>query len=222
MQLVSSPSALRSLLSRLSLAALVALPLVACTTTTKSSEVGTDSVGKFPVAKGTAVPGTTVTRKGTTVKLMPGKLAQGDRLPEAVLVGSDWKPYTFASDGKVKIVSVVPSVDTKVCEEQTHILGEAKMIDPRITRITLSRDLPAAQARFATEAHLENVTYLSDYKAGAFGRSAGLLMEDSELLARAVMVVDGEGRVRHLQLVPDVTQLPDMDAAIKVANGLVK
>jgi thiol peroxidase len=197
--------------------------LPACATTGAGQDsAAAFAVGKFPVAKGTAVPGTTVERKGTVVKLFPGKLAVDDKLSSAPLVSSDWKPYAFAADGVVKIVSIVPSVDTKVCEEQTHVLGENQGIDARVKRITLSRDLPAAQARFAKEAKLENVTYLSDYKGGAFGRSVGLLMEDSELLARAVLVVDGAGKVRHLQVVPDVTQLPDMEAAIQVANGLVR
>ena len=127
---------------------------------------------------------------------------------------------TFKPDGKVKLVSFVPSVDTKVCEQQTHLLGESAALSPNVVRITVSRDLPAAQKRFAAEAKLDNITYLSDYKAGSFGAATGLLMPDSGLLARAVAVVDGQGNVRYLQVVPELRYPPDMDKAIQFANGL--
>jgi len=91
----------------------------------------------------------------------------------------------------------VPSLDTRVCEAQTHYLAEmgAKLV-PGITRIAISRDTPFAQKRFAEEAKLTEITYLSDYRDGSFGSSTGLLQEDSMLLARAVIVVDKEGIVR--------------------------
>src|SRR5690606_24532079 len=107
-----------------------------------------------------------------------------------------------------RILSIVPSVDTKVCEEQTHILGETPNVNPKVELITISRDLPFAQKRFATDANLENVTYLSDYKGGDFGKKTGLYIEDNGLLARAVVVLDGEGKVRYFQVVPDIATLP--------------
>jgi thiol peroxidase len=140
----------------------------------------------------------------------------------AALSDASMAPFVFKADGKVKLVSIVPSIDTKVCEQQTHILGESDAINPKVQRITISRDLPMAQKRFASEASLTNVTYLSDYKGGDFGRAAGLLMESNGLLARAVAVVDGEGKVRYLQVVPELSNLPDMARAIEAANALVK
>jgi thiol peroxidase len=77
-----------------------------------------------------------------------------------------------------------------------------------------------AQRRFAAEAKLENIQYLSDYKSGGFGYASGLLMEGSELLARAVIVADKHGVVRYMQVVPDVTKMPDMDRAFTEAKKL--
>ena len=79
-----------------------------------------------------------------------------------------------------------------------------------------------AQARFAKEAKLENITYYSDFKEAAFGKESGLLIIDNGLLARGVMVVDKEGVIRYMQFVPELTELPNMDKAIAVANDLAK
>lgn len=182
----------------------------------------TPSAITVPVAKESVEPGTAVTRGGTKVALAKGHLKLNKQMPAVSLTDGSWAPFKFAADGKVKLVSIVPSIDTKVCEEQTHILGETNAIDPKIQRITISRDLPVAQKRFAAEANLTNITYLSDFKGGDFGKASGLLMEESGLLARAVAVVDGAGQVRYLQVVPEVAHLPDMAKAISVANELVK
>jgi thioredoxin-dependent peroxiredoxin len=175
-----------------------------------------------PIATESAQAGTTVKHGGTPVKLAKGHLAVNEAMPTVALTDDAWGEFAFKADGRVKLVSIVPSIDTKVCEEQTHILSETEMLNPKVERITISRDLPAAQKRFATEASLTNVKYLSDYKSGSFGKASGLLMEESGLLARAVAVVDGEGKVRYLQVVPDVTNLPDMARAIEEANQLIK
>jgi thiol peroxidase len=176
----------------------------------------------IPVNSGSVKPGTAVQRGGKPVALAKGHLDVNKPLPAVALTDANWQPYTFKGDGTVKLVSIVPSIDTKVCEEQTHILGESQVLDPRVDRVTVSRDLPAAQKRFAAEAKLTNVHFYSDYKAGSFGQASGLLMVDSGLLARAVAVVDGKGEVRYLQVVPEVAQLPDMAKATQVANDLVK
>jgi thiol peroxidase len=124
--------------------------------------------------------------------------------------------------GKVLIISVVPSIDTKVCEEQTHHLGELiTSLPAAIERITISRDTPFAQKRFSEEAKLLNVTFLSDYRDGSFGKATGLLIDDSMLLARSVIVVDQKGIVRYIQVVPELSHLPDLDAAFLKAESLL-
>lgn len=213
---------------RLVLAALLPVAL-ACTTlacTTLDPKAGSSVSEKTAVtaevSRDTVAAGTSVSRGGQKMALAKGRLGVDEALPSVSLVDQDWQQFKFAADGRVKVVSVVPSVDTKVCEEQTHVLGETETLDPKVQRITLSRDLPAAQKRFAKEARLTNVTYVSDFKTGDFGKAAGLLIEESGLLARAVMVVDGDGKVRYLQIVPDVTKLPDMERAFVEANKLAR
>ena len=125
--------------------------------------------------------------------------------------------------GNVLFLSIVPSIDTKVCEAQTHYLGEeGDKLPPGIRRITISRDTPFAQKRFAREAKLTDIQYLSDYKRGDFGRSTGLLMEGFEVLARSVVLVDKNGRIRYIQVVPEMTHLPDMERAFQEAIRLLK
>ena len=127
----------------------------------------------------------------------------------------------MTSQGSVLLLSIVPSIDTKVCEEQTHYLGEeGDKLPPMVKRITISRDTPFAQARFGREAKLTDIQYLSDYKEGAFGRSIGLLIDSSRLLARAVILVDKQGIVQYIQVVPDTTHLPDLEKAFSKATTL--
>jgi thiol peroxidase len=124
--------------------------------------------------------------------------------------------------GKVRIISVVPSLDTKVCEQQTHYLSEKNRgLDRMVELITVSIDTPFAQKRFAEEAKIANVTFLSDYRGADFGKTYGLLLKDPHILARAVMVVDAQNKVRYLQITPELAQLPDMDEAFTVARSLI-
>jgi thiol peroxidase len=125
--------------------------------------------------------------------------------------------------GRVLFLSIVPSIDTRVCEAQTHYLGEeGDKLPPGVQRITISRDTPFAQKRFTREAKLTDIQYLSDYKEGDFGRSTGLLMDGFKLLARSVILVDKHGVVRYIQVVPEMTHLPDMEGAFREAILLVK
>jgi len=123
--------------------------------------------------------------------------------------------------GAVLFLSIVPSLDTPVCEEQTHYLGEeGDKLPKEVRRITISRDTPFAQKRFAKEAKLMNLQYLSDYKEGEFGRATGLLMDKIMLLARSVVLVDKKGIIRYIQVVPEITRLPDMERAFQKAMEL--
>lgn len=163
-------------------------------------------------------PGTAVKARGNSLRLYKGSIDVGDNFIEKAKgtgLGFDFK-------NKVTIISIVPSIDTKVCEEQTHILGESKAISPEVDLVTISRDLPMAQMRFAKEAKLTNIRYYSDYKYGKFGKKTGLLIRDKELLTRAVLVLDKKGIIRHRQLVSEITELPDMDKAIEISHSLLK
>jgi thiol peroxidase len=175
------------------------------------------------IDSGSVVPGTQVSRKGEVLALTGTGIEVGQRLPDTSLVDAATMQAVNLNDhqGHVLFLSIVPSIDTKVCEEQTHYLGEeGDKLPAAVKRITISRDTPFAQARFAREAKLEDIQYLSDYKEGAFGRSTGLLIEGSRLLARSVILVDQLGVVRYIQVVPDISHLPDMEKAFTRAIAL--
>jgi len=179
---------------------------------------------KIPVDTASAAPGTTVTMKGEARKLTGTALLVGGRLPATVLTDAYTMNKVDLSQprGKVLLISLVPSIDTKVCEEQTHYLGEQGARLPEgIERITISRDTPFAQKRFADEARLNSITFLSDYRDGSFGRATGLLLDDMQLLARSVIVVDRNGIVRYIQVVPELSHLPDLQAAFSKAESLL-
>lgn len=172
---------------------------------------------------GSSVPGTQVTKKGESIGLMGKGIEVGQKLPDTSLVDAATMKTVNLADyrGKVLFLSLVPSLDTKVCEAQTHYLGEqGDKLPSTVKRITISRDTPFAQDRFAREAKLEDIEYLSDYKEGIFGRSVGLLLDGPRLLARTVILVDKHGVVQYIQVVPDITHLPDMEKAFTKAMAL--
>jgi thiol peroxidase len=180
---------------------------------------------QIPMEQASSQPGGTVTRGGAQVKLLGTAVSLGQPLPSGKLVDAmTMKEVDLSSEkGSVLFLSIVPSIDTKVCEEQTHYLGEeGEKLAKEIRRITISRDTPFAQKRFAQEAKLTNLQYLSDYKEGGFGKATGLLMEGSMLLARSVVLVDKKGVVRYIQVVPEITRLPDMERAFQKAVELAK
>lgn len=179
------------------------------------------AVPPIPVDQASVAPGSHVTRGGKTeLALLGTPLEIGKPFPAVVLVDTNLKRFDTASlRGQVSLVSIVPSLDTKVCERQTHELGELKM-PADIRRVTISRDLPFAQKRFADESGLKHILYLSDFQQGSFGRASGLLVDQIYLLARAVAVVDRDGIVRYLQVVPELSHLPDLPAAAQQALAI--
>jgi thiol peroxidase len=197
------------------LLSILALLLVSCVP--KQAAITVDSK--------TVSPGTSVEKQGKRLSLVDNGIQLGQQLPETALVDAismqsiNLREY----QGEVLLLSIVPSIDTKVCEAQTHYLGEeGDTLPPTVKRITISRDTPFAQSRFAEEAKLTDIWYLSDYKEGSFGRSVGLLLDGPRLLARSVIIVDKHGIVRYIQVVPDITHLPDMEKAFSKAVELAK
>jgi thiol peroxidase len=179
------------------------------------------------VAEGSVIPGEgqKVLFKGSPLVLSGTGIKVGDSLREVTLTQTDLSPIGITDTmgkGKVRIISVVPSLDTPVCEEQTHYLSEKnKGLDKMVELVTVSVDTPFAQKRFAGEAHIANVTFLSDYKDTEFGKAYGLLLKGPHILARTIMVVDANNIVRYLQVTPELTQLPDLDKAFAVAKSLI-
>lgn len=176
------------------------------------------------VATGSAVAGDgqTVLFQGKPLALAGMGVKVGDRLRDVWVAKTDLSLVSIAEGGKVRIISVVPSLDTKVCEQQTHYLSEKNGgLDRSVELVTVSVDTPFAQKRFAKEAGIANVTFLSDYRGGEFGKAHGLLVEGPHILARAVMVVDKDNVIRYLQITPELAQMPDMEAAFAAAKALL-
>jgi len=169
--------------------------------------------------------GQTILFQGNPLMLSGTAIETGDALRDVQVTQTDLSLVNIAQTkgtGKVRIISIVPSLDTPVCEQQTHYLSEKnKGLDKMIELITVSVDTPFAQQRFAQEAKISNVTFLSDYRGGEFGKTHGLFLKDVHILARAVMVVDQHNAIRYLQVAPELTHLPDMEGAFRFARSLI-
>ncbi|MCC6483250.1 MAG: thiol peroxidase [Armatimonadetes bacterium] len=167
--------------------------------------------------------GRTVTMHGTPLPVLGDELKKGDKAPDFKLhkltdggVGdvtlSDFK-------GKTLILSVVPSLDTPVCEIQTMRFNEEAAKQPEnISVLTVSMDLPFAQGRFREEHKAQKVQFGSDHRDASFARAYGTLIEPLRLEARSIFVVNPEGALDYVQYVPEITDQPDYDAALKAAR----
>ena len=164
-----------------------------------------------------------ITFQGNPLTLLGAELKVGDSAPDVAVLGNDLNPVQLSSyKGKVCVVSVVPSLDTPVCDMQTRKFNEeAGNLADNVAILTMSMDLPFAQARWCGAAGVDKVVTLSDHRDAAFGEAYGLLIKELRLLARAVFVVDQEGSIQYIQLVKEVTEEPDYNAAIEAVKKLV-
>ncbi len=176
---------------------------------------------EIPVSSESVTPATTVTRAGKPQNLLGSPVSVGEHLPDVRLTNRSMQLHSLNDlKGSTAVLSIAPSLDTNVCERQTHLLGEASAeeLPEGIARVKITRDLPFAHSRFAEHTGLSNIIYLSDYKSAEFGLETGLLLEELRLLARAMIVVDRKGVIRYMQVVPEVGHLPDMNKAFEVAR----
>ncbi|WP_101772476.1 thiol peroxidase [Peptostreptococcus faecalis] len=158
---------------------------------------------------------------GNPVTLLGKEIKVGDKAPDFTCLNADLSPFSLADvEGKVKLISVVPSVDTGVCELQTIRFNKeaAELKDTAI--ITISCDLPFAQARFCGAKDIENAIVVSDYKDTSFGVNYGFLMEEFRLLNRGIVVIDKDNVVRYVEYVSENTNHPDYDKALEAVKSL--
>lgn len=158
---------------------------------------------------------------GNPIHLLGKEVKVGDQAPEFTCLKNDLSPFSLKdAEGKVKIISVVPSVDTEVCELQTvRFNKEAADIDNAVI-ITVSCDLPFAQARFCGAKGIDNAVVVSDYNGHSFGINYGFLIEEFKLLNRGVIVIDKDNVIRYVEYVQENTNHPDYDKAIEAAKAL--
>lgn len=164
-----------------------------------------------------------VTFKGNPVTLLGPEVGVGDQAPEFRVVDNDLQPVTLAdSAGKVRLIAVVPSLDTPVCDSMTRTFNQdAALLPDNVVVYTVSLDLPFAQKRWCGNAGIEKVQTLSDYQDRTFGLNYGLLIDELKLLTRAVLVIDADGKISYREIVPEVTAEPDYNAAMEAVRQLV-
>jgi len=160
--------------------------------------------------------------RGKPLTLLGPELHVGDRAPDFAAVDRQWNKVRLRDfAGKVVLISAVPSVDTGVCSLQTKRFNEEVAVLPQdVAVVTVSQDLPFALSRFCAAEGVERIRTLSDHVQASFGKAYGVLIRGMRLLARSVFVVDAGGRIFYLQIVPELTEHPDYDAALAAARQL--
>ena len=164
-----------------------------------------------------------VTVGGNPVTLLGNEVKVGDRMPGFEVVDNDMKPVSSSEfDGKVRIIAVVASLDTSVCDVETRRFNqEAGNLGDDVVILTVSMDLPFAQKRWCGAAGVDQVKVLSDHKSASLGEAFGVLIKETRLLARSTFVVDREGVIRYAQIVRELGNEPDYEPILKAAKELV-
>lgn len=164
-----------------------------------------------------------ITFKGNPMTLLGPELKIGAAAPQFKVVDNGLQPVTLAdSQGQVRLITVVPSLDTPVCDTMTRKFNEeAAKLPENVVVYTVSLDLPFAQKRWCGNAGIEKVKTLSDYQERSFGLNYGLLIDELKLLARAVLVIDQKGTIAYQEIVKEVTAEPDYNAALAAARALL-
>ncbi len=168
----------------------------------------------------------TVTFQGTPCRLAGELPAVGAAAPPFRLTASDLSDLTldhFA--GHVKLLNIVPSLDTSVCAASARRFHEALAKFPGVVLLNISADLPFAQKRFCDAGGLGRIVPLSTFRSPAFGEDYGVRIEEGPLaglMARAVVVLSRHDRVQYVELVPELTQEPDYDAALAAVQAATR
>lgn len=154
---------------------------------------------------------------------LKGKLPQlAEIAPGFKVVDEQFTPVTLSDfKGKMVLISAVPSLDTGVCALQTkRFNSEVSHFSDDVVILTISTDLPFAQKRFCKVENVDKIKVLSDSVWRDFGEKYGLLIENYGLLARAIFIIDAEGKLQYQELVPNVTDHPNYDAALEALKTL--
>ncbi|WP_054955441.1 thiol peroxidase [Paenibacillus dakarensis] len=162
------------------------------------------------------------TFKGNPLTLIGPELQVGDTAPDFTVSKNlleDVSLKDFA--GKIKLISVVPSLDTGVCDAQTRRFNEeAASLSENVVILTVSADLPFAQARWCGAAGVDKVITLSDYKTRSFGQAYGVLIKEFQLDMRSIFVVDQNDKISYVEYVSEMTEHPNYEAAIEAVKSL--
>ncbi|WP_240419043.1 thiol peroxidase [Paenibacillus periandrae] len=163
------------------------------------------------------------TLKGNPITLVGNEVKVGDKAPDFTVNKNLLEQATLADyAGKVKLISVVPSLDTGVCDAQTRRFNEeAAKLGDNVVVLTISVDLPFAQARWCGAAGIDKVITLSDYKNHSFGTAYGVLIKEIHLLMRSIFVLDANDNVQYVEYLGEMTEHPNYENAIEAVKKLV-
>ncbi|NLX61444.1 MAG: thiol peroxidase [Tissierellia bacterium] len=163
-----------------------------------------------------------VTMGGKPVTLLGKEIKVGDQAPDFTVLKGDLTEYSLKETGdKIKIISVVPSLDTGICELQTLKFNEEAANLDDVVILTISVDLPFAQQRFCDAHKIDRVIVLSDHRDLSFGLNYGFVMEEFRLLARGIVILDRDNTVKYVEYVKEVTTHPDYDRALEEVKKLL-
>jgi len=165
-----------------------------------------------------------ITMNGKPLTLLGSELKVGSKAPSFTVISQDLKAVDESIlAGKTTIISTVPSLDTPVCDMETRRFNdEAAKLGTNIQIITISMDLPFAQARWCGAAGIDKVKVFSDFDKASFGINYGVLIKEMRLLARAIFIVDKNGNIQYIQLINEITHEPDYAAVLAAVRELAQ
>jgi thiol peroxidase len=163
-----------------------------------------------------------VTMKGNRLTLTGQDIAVGSKAPDFTALNGDLKEVKLSDfPGKVKVISVTPSLDTPVCDLQLRRFNsEAAALPAEVVVLNISMDLPFAIARFCATASIDRATAVSDHRDASFGMNYGVLIRELRLLARSIFVLDKDNILRYKEIVSELTNHPDYDKALNAVRGI--
>jgi thioredoxin-dependent peroxiredoxin len=166
----------------------------------------------------------TITFKGNAVTLVGRVLKNGVQAPDFRVTAQDMQEVKLSDfEGKIKVITTFPSLDTPVCDLQVKEFNKrAGDLSKEVVVIGISKDLPFAQQRFCDSFEIEKIKVVSDYKTTSFGINYGLLIKEMNLLARSVIILDTNNVVRYIQIVPELSTAPDYAAALNKLDEVIK
>lgn len=164
-----------------------------------------------------------VTFKGSPLTLIGNAVKSGTKAPDFTVIDNTLKAVVLKDfAGKIKLISVTPSLDTPVCDTQARRFNvEAAKLPDSVAVINISMDLPFAISRFCATAGIERVKTFSDYKEASFGQAYGVLIKELRLLARAIFLIDASDTVRYCEIVGEMTSSVDFDKALEETARLL-
>lgn len=160
--------------------------------------------------------------KGNPLTLLGAESKAGDKAPDFMVLDNELNIKGLKSfEGKIKVISVTPSLDTPVCDMQARRFNaEAAKLSDDVVVLNISMDLPFALSRFCATAGIDKVKTFSDHREASFANAYGVMIKELRLLARSVFIIDKEDIIRYIEIVPEVTDQPDYDKVLEALKKL--